>query len=410
MVGWPLAKELIKLGHEVEVLTGFPNMPQAKIYEGYHLKLLQKETLENVSVLRVPLYPSHDNSAVCRSANYVSFAFSAALVGPWVVKRADVAYVYHPPATAGLPASVLRILRGIPFVYDIKDLWPDTLAATGMFTNRFGLWAVGKWCQFIYKCASRIVVCTPGFKRKLCSRGVPPEKIEIIYNWCDDTQIHPVEPDEELRGQLGFAGCFNIVFAGNIGRAQGLDAVLEAARIIADRCPRVQFVFIGEGVEKDRLNHKARQMQLGNVRFLPGCPMSEIAPILSLADVTFAHLKDEPLFRITIPSRIQAYMSVGRPVLAGVRGDAADMVIKAQAGLKCEPENPQSIAEVVEQFYAMPKAKLNAMGENGKNFYKNEMALAIGARRFEGIFQMVAQNKQNYKGKTDTSRAGQENL
>lgn len=217
--GLPFAKELQKLGHEVEALTGFPHYPQGKIYPGYRVCLLQREEMDGVSVVRVPLYPSHDRSSVRRIATYTSYALSAALMGPWVTKRADVAYVYHPPATVGFPACVLRMLRGIPFVYDIQDLWPDTLVATGMFNSRFGLRLVDKYCKLVYRLASRIVVLSPGFKAKICERGVPADKIDVIYNWSDDTVVYPVKRNAKLAKQLGLSGRFNIMFAGNMGSA-----------------------------------------------------------------------------------------------------------------------------------------------------------------------------------------------
>jgi len=388
------AKELIKLGHEVEVLTGFPNYPGGKLYNGYKVKLFQKETIEGVPVFRVPLYPSHDRSGIRRFLNYTSFALSAAIIGPWVVKRADVAYVYHPPATVGLPASIIKLLRRIPFVYDIQDLWPDTLKATGMFNNKIGLKLANGWCKFVYRSAERIVVLSPGFKRTLCERGIAEDKIEVIYNWCDDTVIHPVEPDQKLVQELGLANRFNIMFAGNLGKAQALDEVLEAAQIVARRCPQVQFVFVGDGIEKDRIKRRAQEMRLENVRFLPRRPQSEIASVLSLADVLLVHLKDDPLFRITIPSKIQAYLAVGRPILIGVRGDAAELVAEARAGVACPPQDPYGIAEKVCKLQAMSGDQLKAMGENGRRFYERELSLKIATKRFEAIFESVTKRSQ----------------
>jgi len=170
--------------------------------------------------------------------------------------------------------------------------------------------------------------------------------------------------------------------------------VLEAAQIVAGRCPKIQFVFVGDGLEKGSLKKKTQEMRLTNVRFLPRRPHSEIAAILSLADVLLVHLKDDPLFRITIPSKIQAYLAVGKPILVGVRGDANDLVTEAEAGLPCEPENPQSIAEAVEKFQAMPQEELAAMGENGKRFYRQELSLAIGARQFNKIFKALAEKSR----------------
>ncbi len=389
-MGLPFAKELVKLGHEVQVLTGFPNYPGGKLHASYRIKLFQREDMDSIPVMRVPLYPSHDKSSVGRIANYLSFAFSASAIGPWAVKSADVAYVYHPPATVYLPAFVIRLIRRIPLVYNIQDLWPDTLSATGMFNNPFGLKVVNKWCEFIYRSADKIVVLSPGFKRTLCARGASADKVEVIYNPCDDTVIRPVEPDQQLKNKLGLSNHFNIIFAGNMGKAQALNAVLDAASIVQLKCPDIQFVFIGGGVDVDSLKQKAADMRLGNVLFLPRHPVSEIGVILHLADVLLVHLKDDPLFRITIPGKTQAYMAAGRPILIGVPGDATDLVIKANAGLPCEPENPKSIAETVFKFYALPRTELDAMGRNGRAFYEKELSLENVAKRYEKIFKSIA--------------------
>ncbi len=170
--GLAFAKALRDRGHQVQVLTGFPNYPEGKIYPGYRLQLLQREVMEGIEVIRVPLYPSHDSSALRRVANYVTFALAATLLGPWVVRLADVMYVYHPPASVALPAIVIGKLRGIPFVYDVLDLWPDTLSATGMVRSRAVLGLVDWWCRLAYWMASKVVVVTVGFKKVLIGRGV----------------------------------------------------------------------------------------------------------------------------------------------------------------------------------------------------------------------------------------------
>ena len=388
--GLPFAKELVKRGHEVEVLTGFPNYPGGKVYDGYRVQLLQKETLEGIRILRVPLYPSHDKSSLRRTIGYTSFALSASIMGPALVKSADVAYICQGPATLGLPGGVLRLLRGIPFVYNIQDLWPDTLLSTGMLNSPTGLKLVDLWCTWVYRWASRIVVITPGFKQTLCQRGVPEDKIQVIYNWCDESQLHPADTDPALAGKLGLTGRFNIVYAGNMGTAQALGAVLEAARMVEATHPRVQFVLIGGGVEVGPLRQRAADMGLTNVRFVERQPTSQIAKILRLADVLLVHLKDDPLFRITIPSKTQAYMAVGRPILIGVKGDAADLVTQARAGLVCEPENPHSIAQAVQRFQEMSPAELDAMGDNGKKFYERELSIGAGTSRYEKVFRAVA--------------------
>ena len=346
--------------------------------------------MDGVSVIRVPLYPSHDRSSFRRILNYISFSFFAAIMGPFLVKKADVAYVYHPPATVALPAIVLKFLRGIPFVYDIQDLWPDTLAATGMMNNRFLFSVVNIWCDFLYRSADHLVVLSPGFKRVLQLRNVPADKVTVIYNWCDESSLIANRSVGSGAREICMAGRFNVVFAGTMGKAQGMDAILAAAKIISKRHPKVQFVLVGSGIEVDSLKLKVKEGDINNVVFLPRRPINEIGTVLSAADLLLVHLKNDKLFSITIPSKVQAYMAVGRPILLAVQGDAATLVEKSGAGLICEPESPESIACAVEKFFLMPADKRKSMGESGRLFYERELSLQIGVQQFETVFSEVA--------------------
>ena len=385
--GLAFARELVTMGHQVEVLTGFPNYPGGKVYAGYRIKLLQRETIDGISIIRVPLYPSHNTSGIGRILNYASFALSAGILGTLLVNRADVVYVYHPPATVALPALMLKFFRRMPFVYDIQDLWPDTLKATGMVDNPFLLKLVEIWCRATYRYASRIVVLSPGFKRLLVSRGVPEEKVVVIYNWCDEKQLLAAEertPEPDLSGK------FNVVFAGTMGKAQALDAVLDAAALVVSTLPQVQFVFVGGGIDVKRLTEKKVQASLHNVLFMARRPMAEIGSVLRMADILLVHLKDDPLFAITVPSKIQAYMAIGRPIVAAVRGDAAELVEESGAGVGCIPENPVAIAQAVTRIAEMGEKERSMMGENGLRFYRDNMSLGVGAKRFETVFSVVA--------------------
>jgi colanic acid biosynthesis glycosyl transferase WcaI len=390
----PFAQGLIGRGHDVQVLTGFPNYPTGKVYPGYKIKAWQNEFIEGVPVLRVPLYPSHDSSAMGRIANYTSFAIASGTIGLTLSRPADVVYVYHPPATIGLPAVFFKWFRRTPFVYHIQDMWPDTLAATGMFNSKAGLALVDKWCRALYGKADRIVVISAGFKKLLLQRGVAEEKIDTVFNWCDEASINIDlgTHDEKFAGGLGIDKTFNILFAGTIGLAQALDAVLDAAALLKDRAPQARFVLVGGGLDADRLRSKAEEMKLENVLFLERRPIEEMGAVMSMADVLLVHLRDEPLFRITIPSKTQSYMWVGKPILMGVKGDARDLVSKAKAGISCEPENPTSIADAVEKLCAMPREELAAMGVNGRKFYERELSLAVAVEKFEKIFESVVRS------------------
>lgn len=389
----PLAKEFVRQGYSVQVLTGFPNYPGGKIYDGYRVRMLQREVLGGVDVIRVPLYPSHDNSSLKRILCYATFGISASIIGLWTIKKADVVYVMQGPMTLGFPAMVFKLFKRMPYVIHVQDLWPDSLLAGGMFNSSIGLKLLNGWCNWVYKHAARIITITPGMKQRLIERGVPESKIDVVYNWCDAAQVCPSQKNDELAKSLKMVGRFNVVFAGNMGKVQALEPVLAAAEIVADQNPEIQFVFIGSGVCVDGLKQKAADMGLTNVLFLSRRPVSEIGWILNLADVLFVHLKKDPLFEITIPSKIQSYLAAGRPVLIGVPGDAASLVHQADAGLSCEPENIDSIAETVLAFYAMPKDEREQMGENGKQFYEKHLSFGIASTRIEEILALAATGK-----------------
>ena len=188
-VGLPFAKALRDRGHQVQVLTGFPNYPGGRIYDGYKVKFIHRETLDGIPIIRVPLYPSHDQSSIKRTLSYISLSLSQAVIGPFAVDKADVSYVSQGPATVGWPSIIHKVFRRIPFVYNIQDLWPDTLPSSGMFDSGIGYKLIDKWCKFVYRQAAKIIVISPGMKTALIKRGVPQEKIEVIYNWCDDSLI-----------------------------------------------------------------------------------------------------------------------------------------------------------------------------------------------------------------------------
>ena len=388
--GLVLAKALAARGHHVEVLTGFPNYPGGRLYPGYRVRLLQREHMDGMPVTRVALYPSHDSSAARRAANYLSFALAAATVGACAVGRQDVVYAYHPPATIALPAMVFDVLRGVPFVLDIQDLWPDTLAATGMVSSRPLLRGVGKFCDLAYRRAARISVLSPGFKRALVDRGVPPGKIDVIYNWGRETAVAGEPREAPILEEAGIAGHFTVVFAGTMGHAQALSSVLAAAAIVARKAPRVRFVFVGGGVELHTLVARATELALPNVRFLAVRPAAEVAPLLEAADLLLVHLRDDPLFAITIPSKTQAYMAAGRPILMAVKGDAAALVNDAGAGLCVPPEDPDALAAAVCELSAMPARTLADIGARGRAYYRDHLSMAAGVERLDRLLAQAA--------------------
>jgi lipopolysaccharide/colanic/teichoic acid biosynthesis glycosyltransferase len=365
--------------HYVRVVTGFPNYPGGTFYPGYRLSWLRHETMADIPIDRVPLYPSHSRSVLGRAINYVSFAVSLVIYGLFTRKRPDVLYAYHPPLTVGLAAGLIAAVRRIPFVYDIQDMWPDTLAASGMLVNRSILRFVGILCRWVYHRADRIVVQSPGFKRTLIERGVRGEKVELIYNWANEMQTEPARGSD--LSAFGLTGRFNIVYAGTIGPAQALDTILRAAKLIEGAEPRVQFVLVGDGIEVVRLRALATEIGSRSVRILPRMPQAEIGNLLAAADVLLVHLKDEPLFRITVPSKTQLYLAMGKPILMAARGDAAELVVKAGAGLAIEPQDASALANAVLDLAGRPVQELAEMGARGRTFYETELSAAVGVRR-----------------------------
>lgn len=386
--GLVFARELVRQGFEVEVLTGFPNYPGGKVYPGYKIKWLQRETIDGVAITRVPLYPSHNTSALGRVFNYLSFSFSALLYGLFKAKKPNVIYAYHPPLTTGITAVLLRFFRGVPIVYDIQDMWPDTLHATGMIANPHILNIVSGVCNWVYRHTDQLVVLSPGFKQLLIERGVSEHKIEIIYNWCDEQSL--AAPTGNLPEQFPTPEKFNILFAGNMGKAQALTTVLDAAAILQQREPNICFVFVGGGLEVETLKQYAHQKALDNVVFLPSVPMAEVGNLLNAANVLLVHLKKDPLFKITIPSKTQAYMAVGKPILMGVDGDAANLVKQAQCGIIAQSEDAISLAEAALTLYQMRSDERKTLSDNSRKFYKNELSLHAGVKKFAHLFNTLA--------------------
>lgn len=341
--------------------------------------------MDGIVVHRVALYPDHGTSAIKRILNYVSFGFFSCLTGVFKLPKFDVIYAYHPPLTTGLSAALISLARRTPVVLDVQDLWPDTLAATGMLSNIRVLKVVGWFCNFVYRNVTKIAVLSPGFKERLIERGVPSDKISVIYNWCDEKALDTTTKSSHKLPEHGF----NLVFAGNLGHAQGLNALVHAAKIIQDKNIAANFVFIGDGVAKIEAQNLVKEFNLVNVYFIPRVPVTEIGGLLKLADGLLVHLLDEELFRITIPSRTQANMYVGKPILMAVKGDAADLIERANAGVLAEPNMPSSIAEGLATLVNLTEDQLQEMGENAHNFYMQHLSVDSGVKSFIELFRKV---------------------
>lgn len=395
--GLAYARAMRDRGFDFRVLTGFPNYPGGEVYPGYRIRLVLREELDGVPVTRVAMFPSHDRSAVRRAATYLSFATSASLAAALGRFRPDVVHAYVGPMTLALPASVSRLLRGSRTLLDIQDLWPESVTASGMAGGGATVRLLSGFCRWAYRRSDRFVVLSKGYKRTLCARGVPSEQIDVVFNWCDESQV----PSGEWRGGSNAAGdTVRVLYAGNVGTVQALDVILDAARLLSERGAAVEFVVAGNGVELARLQARQVDEAIGNVRFLGRVSRVDMARLFADADALLVHLRDDPLSRIGIPQKTQMSLAVGRPVLLGVRGDAADLVEEAEAGFCFEPESPLALANAVERLGALPLSERQAMGDRGRQYYRERMSFARGVAMMADVYRRMG--RQRLRGGLDT--------
>ncbi|WP_162598608.1 glycosyltransferase family 4 protein [Nocardioides gilvus] len=375
-----IVRALIARGHQVEVVTGFPNYPVGKVYDGYRLRPYQCEIIRGVTVHRVPLYPSHDGSAVKRILNFLSFMVSASTLGAVIARRSQVTLVYSTPGTVGMAGIVLRRLLRRPFVLYIQDVWPDTVTATGMLPARWvrpAEWMLHRFCNQVYRSAGHIAVISPGMKTLLVERGVDPDKVSVVFNWVDEEVFSPV-PSTDRAGRP-----FEVMYAGNIGDVQGLDTAVRAVRLAADRSD-VVLRLVGHGVAQDSLEKLARELGISErVRFEGSRTLAEMSAVLADADVQLVCLKDDPLFHLTMPSKIQAILASGQPLITSAPGDAATITDESGAGWSAPAGDAEALAEVFVQASRVPPAELVARGRRGRDFYVDRLSAAVGAERLE---------------------------
>lgn len=381
-VGLQVAKGLTEYGYEVEALTGFPNYPSGKLESGYRLSPYMRETMDGVPVHRVYLYPSHNRSSLGRALNYVSFFVSALIFCLFNARRFDVIYVYHPPITVGLAAALSGYITRRPFILEVQDLWPDSVAASGMNgTSRLAR-LLDPICRFVYRRAGLVLGQSHGMAQRLIERGVSEHKADVMFNWANESAAR-ANGVYDLNS-LNFNGRFNFVYGGNLGAVQGLDTLVRAAHRLMETAPQVQLTLVGDGLERERLAALIDELGATNVQILPSVPQSQIGDIFAAADVLVTHLKDDPLFEITIPSKTQFYLAMGKPVLVGVRGESARIVTAAGAGMAMAPDNEEAIAASFRTMASMPREELNQMGAQARAAYDEQFSFASAMSRLAG--------------------------
>jgi glycosyltransferase involved in cell wall biosynthesis len=378
-------------GWDVRVLTGVPNYPTGVVPPGYDASRASREMIGGIPVRRTPLYPSHDDNPIRRILNYTSWALSSVVYGTGDLRDAGLAVVYSTPVTANLAAMWARIRYGVPYVTMIQDLWPDSVFASGFVTEGLGrrlIQAVmGRFAKLSYDLAAHVTVLSPSMKDVLVERGVDPAKISLVYNWVDEALFAPgAKPDPALRDDLRLGpDDFVVMYAGAMGMAQGLTALLDGVAIT--RHP-IHLVMVGDGIDRENLERHTAALGIGSrVHFLGRRPMASMPGLLAAADVQAVCIRDTPLFRVNMPSKVQSLLAAGHPIVAVAVGDPAGAVLDAGAGWAADPANPTAVAAVLDAAAEAGTETLRRMGAAGRRSYETLMSAEIGSSRLGAILR-----------------------
>lgn len=379
-----VARALAADGHDVQVLTGYPNYPSGRVYPGYKLRPTMKEMLRGVSVRRVWLYPSHDASLPRRCLTYLSFVLSATLWGIWHLRKVDVLLVFCSPVTVGIPGVILRHVFGVPLVLFVQDIWPETVWASGLAgAERRGpiRRVLQQVSDAIYRSADRVAVITPGAGEVLAKRGIRSERTDVVYNWVDEAVYRPSLAESPRRSP------FVIMYAGSVGHVQALDVAIRALALLPDELD-IHLHIVGDGVARPELSAVAREMHVADrVVFFGALPQADAARMMFLAHVQLVSLRDLPLFHYTLPSKIQATMASGLPIVGMVAGDPAALIVRAGAGVVAPPGDVEALAAAFEHVHRLPSAELALMGQRGRAFYVRELSQEVGVSRLSESLQ-----------------------
>jgi glycosyltransferase involved in cell wall biosynthesis len=388
-----LARHWANAGHQVSVLTGFPNHPTGVVPPEWRSRLRRltyHEKVGQVNVYRTWLWPLPNRKAHERMRNYASFCISAALRG-MTIPRPDVIIASSPQLLVALSGWWLAFTRQIPFVFEVRDLWPESLAAVGVGgENSLLHHALAGIARFLYRRADRIVVVTPAFKDHLIHRWrVPAQKIDVVENGVEADLFMPDSVAAAgRRKELNADSRFLVCYIGTVGMAHGLETLLDAAARLQSEAPNVLFLLIGEGSEKERIKSLAQSRGLTNVRFLDQQPREKIPSFISASDLCLVLLKKTDVFKTVIPTKMLEYMSCARPVILGVEGQARQILDDAGAGRAIEPENADALATAITQLdHNREMAK--TLGEQGRAYILQNFSRASTAQKYITILRDI---------------------
>ncbi len=386
---YELSREWAALGHDVTVLTGFPNHPTGVIPPEYRGEWLRRENVDGIRVIRAPIYAAANKGLGKRVANYVSYAASAALLGPLLTRRPDVLIATSPQFLTAVSGYWLSQLQRVPFVFEVRDIWPRSIVEVGaMKEGSLPVRALEQVELFLYARADRVVVVTDSFVDELAARGVPREKLSVVKNGVDLELFVPGSRENEVRRELGMSATdFMCLYVGTHGMAHGLETILQAADLLRNH-RHIHFVFVGEGADKAALKARTRELGLTHVQFVDKQDRARIARFLTASDLSLVLLKRKPLFKTVLPSKVFEIMGAGRAMVIGVDGEARALVEGAGAGVYVEPEDAKALSTAIMNLQAAPE-HCEAMGRRGRQFVEAHFSRTALARQYLEVLQTV---------------------
>jgi glycosyltransferase involved in cell wall biosynthesis len=342
----------VSKGNRVTVITCAPNFPRGRVFEGYSNALWSREKIDGIDVIRVWSYITANEGFVRRVLDYLSFMFTGAIAGLFV-RKVDIVVGTSPQFFTTVAAWFVGALKRRPFVFELRDLWPESIKAVGAMRDSAVLRALEKLELFLYRRARRIVSVTHSFRRTLAMRGIDERKIDVVTNGVDITRFSPQPKDPVLEKELGFSGKFVAGYIGTHGMAHALHTLLEAAALLKSAGDdRFRFLLLGDGALKAELRQRAREMELDNVVFIDSVPKDQVARYWALLDVSIIHLRRDPVFLTVIPSKIFESMGMGIPILHGVSGESAEIVLREEVGATFEPEDAGELVRELRRMEA----------------------------------------------------------
>lgn len=386
-----LAEGLAERGHDVTVLTGFPNYPNGRLAEGWTQQRRVDTQQNGVHVRRVALYPNHDKSALRRFANYASFSASARFSGLDALADVDVLWVNYSPVTIAWPMMALH-RRGIPSVVHVLDLWPDTVLASGMGggVGKFAEGPLNALCSRMYDAARVVAYISPGVGDVLASRGVLAEKLTYAPMWADE-QVHAPQPSADDRGWDIPAETLTVAYAGTLGGAQGLETLIDACARVTD----LDFACLvaGSGTHEEALRLRARRQGATNVRFVGRLDAEGMRRLNGTADVHYVGLNSHALASTTMPSKVQAVMASARAIVGALMGDAAE-VVRASGGFAVAPGDIEGLESRLRQLTAEGRDSAARRGQAAREYYEHEFSHETGVQRVEKLLMQAAAGRQ----------------